>query len=127
LSVTCDRSVVFSKSSGLLQQQNWQSRYNWNIVESGAKHHQTNKQTKQIPFLWNFSCIGVFCPWYNIMLYPMCKDCFSFQIVTKIVIPISQELLVIMATFGRCLWCFWGNSFIKGSTSRTATKKKFMQ
>jgi hypothetical protein len=80
LSVTCDRSVVFSKSSGLLQQQNWQSRYNWNIVESGAKHHQTNKQTKQIPFLWNFSCIGVFCPWYNIMLYPMCKDCFSFQI-----------------------------------------------
>ena len=24
---------------------NWPPRYNWNIVESGAKHHQVNKQT----------------------------------------------------------------------------------
>jgi hypothetical protein len=24
---------------------NWPPRYNWNIVESGLKHHQTNKQT----------------------------------------------------------------------------------
>jgi hypothetical protein len=23
----------------------WPSRYNWTIVESGVKHHQTNKQT----------------------------------------------------------------------------------
>jgi hypothetical protein len=36
LSVTCDRSVVFSGSSA--------TRYNWNIVESGVKHHQPNKQ-----------------------------------------------------------------------------------
>ena len=43
LSVTCDRSVVFSRYSGLLQQKNWPPRYNWNIVESAVKHHQTNK------------------------------------------------------------------------------------
>ena len=43
LSVTCDRSVVFSRYSGLLHQKNWPPRYNWNIVESAVKHHQTNK------------------------------------------------------------------------------------
>ena len=37
LSVTCDRPVVFSGSSGVLHHY---------IVESGVKHHQTNKQTK---------------------------------------------------------------------------------
>jgi hypothetical protein len=45
LSVTCDRSVVFSGSSGFLHQYNWPPRYNWNIVESGIKHKQTNKAT----------------------------------------------------------------------------------
>jgi hypothetical protein len=40
LSVTCDRSVVFSGYSGFLHQENWPSRYNWNIVESGIKHHK---------------------------------------------------------------------------------------
>ena len=33
LSVTCDRSVVFSGSSGFLHQHNWPPRHNWNIVE----------------------------------------------------------------------------------------------
>jgi len=41
--VTCDRSVVISVSSGFLHQWNWPSWYNWNIVESGIKHHQTTK------------------------------------------------------------------------------------
>jgi hypothetical protein len=36
LSATCDRLVVFS---GFLHQLNWPPRYNWNIVESGVKHH----------------------------------------------------------------------------------------
>ena len=44
MSVTCDRTVVFSGSSGFLHQLNLPPRcpYNWNIVESGVKHHQTN-------------------------------------------------------------------------------------
>jgi hypothetical protein len=33
------RSVVFSMYSCLLHLYNWQPRYNWNIVESGVKHH----------------------------------------------------------------------------------------
>ena len=33
VSVTCGRSVVFSGHSGFFHQ------YNWNIVESGIKHH----------------------------------------------------------------------------------------
>ena len=44
LSVTCHRSVVFSGFSGFLHQLNVLPRYNWNIVESGVKHHQTNVQ-----------------------------------------------------------------------------------
>ena len=43
LSVTCDRSVISSRSSGFLYKYNWPPRYNWTIVESGVKHHQTNK------------------------------------------------------------------------------------
>jgi hypothetical protein len=31
---------------GFLHQLNWMPWYNWNIVESGVKHHQTNEQTK---------------------------------------------------------------------------------
>jgi hypothetical protein len=42
LSVTCDRSVFFSGSSDFLHQQNWPPRYDWNIVESGVKHHNPN-------------------------------------------------------------------------------------
>ena len=40
--VTCGRSVVFSGYSGFLHQINWSSRCNWNIVESGVKHHNPN-------------------------------------------------------------------------------------
>jgi len=45
LSVTCDRSVVFSGSTGFLYHLNWPPRYYWNVVESGVKHHRINKQT----------------------------------------------------------------------------------
>lgn len=48
---------------------------------------------------------------------------FSLQIVTKIVTPIFQDLLVIMAKIWRCLWCFWENSFIDKRTSRMVTKR----
>ena len=42
LSVTCDRSLIFSGYSGFLHQWKWPPRYNWNIVESGVKHLNTN-------------------------------------------------------------------------------------
>ena len=44
LSVTCVRSVVFSGYSGFLHQYNWPPRYNWNIVDSGAKLQKPSKQ-----------------------------------------------------------------------------------
>jgi hypothetical protein len=40
LSVTCDRSLVFSGYSGFLHQSNWLPQYNLNIVESGVNHHK---------------------------------------------------------------------------------------
>jgi hypothetical protein len=33
---------VFSGYCGFLHQENWLPRYNWNIVESGIKHHNRN-------------------------------------------------------------------------------------
>jgi hypothetical protein len=39
LSVTYDRSVVFSGYSGFLHWSNRPPRYNWNIFESDVKHH----------------------------------------------------------------------------------------
>ena len=40
LSVTCGRSAVFSVHSGFHHQLKWPPRYNWNIVESGVRHHK---------------------------------------------------------------------------------------
>jgi hypothetical protein len=54
LSVTCDMSVVFSGSSRFLHQYNWPPRYNWNIVESGVKHHQTNKRHVYLCLCYKF-------------------------------------------------------------------------
>jgi hypothetical protein len=44
-----DRLVVFFGSSGFLHQKNWPShtRYNWNIVSIGVKHHPANIQLCQ--------------------------------------------------------------------------------
>ena len=44
LSVTCDMSVVFSGSSGFLHKKNDCHDITKKMVESGIKHHQTNKQ-----------------------------------------------------------------------------------
>jgi hypothetical protein len=43
LSETCDRSVVFSGSSGFLKPIKLTAT-NWNNVESGVKHHQRKKK-----------------------------------------------------------------------------------
>jgi hypothetical protein len=42
--MTCGRSEVFSRYSGFLHlKKNWPPQYNWNIVESGVKHHKLNQ------------------------------------------------------------------------------------
>ena len=48
MSVTCDGSVFFSGYSCFLHQWNWPPWYNWNIIESGAKHHKTNQDFIEI-------------------------------------------------------------------------------
>jgi hypothetical protein len=48
--VTCDRSVVFSGYSGFPHQKICPPRYNWNIVESGIKHHNRYPQVLQNNF-----------------------------------------------------------------------------
>jgi hypothetical protein len=68
LSVTCDRSVVFSGYIGFLHQLKWPPRYNWNIVEC-VKHHNPNPQWRKksiqiysvSPFLW----FGNWNLWYH--------------------------------------------------------------
>ena len=43
--MTCDMSMVFSGYSSFIHQYNWLPRYNWNITESGVKHHKLNQTT----------------------------------------------------------------------------------
>jgi hypothetical protein len=47
MSVTCNRSVVYSGYFAFLHQENCPPRYNWNIVESGVKHHHPNQANHQ--------------------------------------------------------------------------------
>jgi hypothetical protein len=48
-SVFSEQVCGFLRASSFLHQYNWPPRYNWNIVESGVKHLQTNKQTNKQP------------------------------------------------------------------------------
>jgi hypothetical protein len=61
LSVTCGRTLLFSGYSGFLNKQNWPPRYNWYIVESGAKRHNPylplHYKSPQAPEFIN----GLFC------------------------------------------------------------------
>ena len=62
LSVTCDRSVVFSGYSGFLHTQKTDcQRYNWNIVESGVKRHNTKSKPNNYMYntLANYRISGV--------------------------------------------------------------------
>ena len=43
--MTCDMSMVFSGYASFIHQFNWLPRYNWNIIESGVKHHKLNQTT----------------------------------------------------------------------------------
>ena len=45
MSVSCNRSVVFSS---LLHQLNWPAQYNWNIVESGINHHNPSPPMSKV-------------------------------------------------------------------------------
>jgi hypothetical protein len=44
LSVTCNRSGVSLGTPVSSTKKNWPTRYNWNIVVSGIKHHKPNPQ-----------------------------------------------------------------------------------
>ena len=56
-------SVVFSGSSGFLHQYNWSPRYNWNIVESGVKHHKDkpNQHNREKLYKVKFTAGPFFC------------------------------------------------------------------
>ena len=44
MSVTFERSMVFIKYSGFLHQENWPSRYNWNILQSYIPHNDQSSR-----------------------------------------------------------------------------------
>ena len=51
--VTCDMSAVFPGYSCFLHKENWKPRNNWNIVQSGVKHHSPNPiQTVLTNYSW---------------------------------------------------------------------------
>ena len=50
-------------------------RYSWNIVESGAKHHQTNKHFKCLCYYFSFLCFRVcvcVCGCMGGIFFPLC-------------------------------------------------------
>jgi hypothetical protein len=83
LSVTCDRSMVFSRYSWFLHQENGTPQYNRNFVESGVKHHNLNpalqKKTKQLKV----------------------SSYYTLNLWIKVVFPISLLFLHIQSTTDR--------------------------
>jgi len=49
LSITCDKSVVFSWHSVFVHHENCPPRYNLSIVESGVIYHNPNPEGNQKP------------------------------------------------------------------------------
>jgi hypothetical protein len=68
LSVTCDRSVVFSRYSGFLHQSNRLPWYSLNIVENGIKHHNPNPKYRSCIYLTSLTpfilTLYVNCRWF---------------------------------------------------------------
>ena len=75
--MTYYRSVVFSEYSSFLHQLNWPPRYNWNIVESGIKHHNPNPNS-------------IF-----ILIYPGFLECSGYFEV-KSWVPSAQDVILYM-------------------------------
>ena len=67
MSVTCNRSVVFSGYFRVLHQWNWPPWYNWNIVDSGVIHECS---------AWVITLVV----WYGrfIFWYKVCKSTCSY-------------------------------------------------
>ena len=64
LSVTCSRSMVFSWYCG--NETDW---HYWNIVESGAKNHNSNPMSKDVQFITP-TCVGLWLGYaISILLY----------------------------------------------------------
>jgi hypothetical protein len=83
--VTCDRSVVFSGSSGFLHQYNWQPRYNWNIIESAVKPHKTKpNQSISVPD------VSVFCD-NGLIIYYYPSSCISCDQILCICKYINED------------------------------------
>ena len=52
LSVICNRLVIFPGYSRFPPPINWPPRYNWNVVESGVKHHQQTNNLLNFPLIF---------------------------------------------------------------------------
>ena len=94
MSVICNRSVVFSGYSGFPHQYNWPPRYNWNIVESGVKHHQP----KPKPILVNYVDSASQEIMYSTNIYYYMN---IFNMSRKSRIYISMKI--------RFMFCFWSS------------------
>ena len=81
LSVTCNRSVVFSGYSGFLPQLNWPPGYNWNIVESGIKHHIPTPNPSPSKFLKSLEIHNVHILFLLVVIYYIWYMTFSDVVV----------------------------------------------
>jgi hypothetical protein len=84
LLVTCDRSVVSSWYTDFLHQYNWLPRYNWNIVESGVKHHKSSPLVAILLYLMEM----------YLSYFPLCMFCESGEILLIFwytVVPLLQD------------------------------------
>jgi hypothetical protein len=60
-SVTCGKLVVLYEYSGFLHQNKWAPWYNWNIVESGVRHHIPNPQHIRGKNKWPYLLYEICC------------------------------------------------------------------
>jgi len=121
LSVTYDRSVVFSGYSSFFQW-NWPPRYSLNIVESGVKHHQPN------PILWMYLCVRgidfVFFYDFSVVFWSCSIFYFSFYIYyidrSKYIYDYGQKNISFLCfqKYGTKIQVFRSNSWLKRANKK---------
>jgi hypothetical protein len=89
-------------------------QYSWNIVESGIRHHKTNKQTKKQTFFWQWyflSCFDIryvitfFVTFMSAIFHILGNQLKTRILLSNLIILVFCVVLLCVYVLSSVLWC----------------------